>query len=141
MGWTVYGVLIQFLFWIPLTIMFFRIVLPQVRPAIMAGTGRAAELREKRAGKRREPGLAALPAGLADLDGARDDAGVDLQDEESCQAEHRCQPACRVPRSPPAHQRTSEQSTRHECVSRDHERAGRHRGDAEHGARNVESPT
>lgn len=31
MGWTVYGILIQFLFWIPLTIMFFRIVLPLVR--------------------------------------------------------------------------------------------------------------
>lgn len=31
MGWTVYGMLIQFLFWIPLTILFFRIALPLVR--------------------------------------------------------------------------------------------------------------
>lgn len=31
MGWTVYGMLIQFVFWIPLTIMFFRIALPMVR--------------------------------------------------------------------------------------------------------------
>lgn len=31
MGWTVYGLLIQFLFWIPLTVLFFRIALPLVR--------------------------------------------------------------------------------------------------------------
>ncbi len=31
MGWTVYGMLIQFLFWIPLTILFLRIALPLVR--------------------------------------------------------------------------------------------------------------
>ncbi|MBK8069852.1 MAG: YggT family protein [Rhodanobacteraceae bacterium] len=31
MGWTIYGYLIQFLFWIPLTILFFRIALPLVR--------------------------------------------------------------------------------------------------------------
>jgi YggT family protein len=31
MGWTIYGLLIQFLFWIPLTILFFRIALPLVR--------------------------------------------------------------------------------------------------------------
>jgi YggT family protein len=31
MGWTIYGMLIQFLFWIPLTILFFRIALPLVR--------------------------------------------------------------------------------------------------------------
>ncbi len=31
MGWTIYTVLIQFIFWIPLTILFFRIALPLVR--------------------------------------------------------------------------------------------------------------
>lgn len=31
MGWTIYAYLIQFIFWIPLTILFFRIALPLVR--------------------------------------------------------------------------------------------------------------
>lgn len=31
MGWTIYGYLVQFVFWIPLTILFLRIALPLVR--------------------------------------------------------------------------------------------------------------